>query len=86
MDERYPLDDWFDGQIWLLEQGVDFTENVPTFRAGLRYWARTLHQVRLRTQTRYRKGDHLSPTFDPKIKTAIVVQAIPLQPGDRGYK
>jgi hypothetical protein len=48
--ERYPLSDWFDGDIWQLEPGIDFTENLPTIRSALRYWAYQVYQGTIRTR------------------------------------
>ena len=31
----YPWDQWFDGQVWKLEEGVDFKGTVFMFRRGL---------------------------------------------------
>ena len=36
----YNWDLWFDGQIWKLEQGIDFPTPVNTFRHLVKYHAR----------------------------------------------
>ena len=77
MNERYPLDQWLDGQVWYLEQGTDFTEDVDTFRSGLRHWAKTLYRSRLRSHSSHRRGSLHEPGFDLRVKTAITIQAIP---------
>jgi hypothetical protein len=30
---KYPWDEWFDGDIWVLEQGEDFTISLPNMRS-----------------------------------------------------
>lgn len=77
MNERYPLDQWLDGQVWYLEQGTDFTEDVATLRSGLRHWAKTLYGSRLRTHMSHRRDAFREPGFNHRIKTAITIQAIP---------
>lgn len=29
---KYPWTEWFDGRVWELERGVDFTPVLPNFR------------------------------------------------------
>jgi len=79
MNERYPLDQWLDGRVWYLEQGTDYTEDTETFRSGLRYWAKTLHGVKIRSQMRYRRGSLQEGTWVHGVKTAITIQAIRTQ-------
>lgn len=65
MNERYPLDQWLDGQVWSLTQGTDFTETVPNMRSGLRHWAKQ-YGAKLRTHS-------LRPQEGPP---ALIVQAL----------
>jgi hypothetical protein len=77
MNERYPLDQWLDGQVWRLVQGEDFTEDIATFRSGLRHWAKTLYSKSLRSSTSHNPATYGQPGFDPRIKTVLTVQALP---------
>ena len=33
--EKYPYAQWFDGQMWALEEGVDFTTSVDSLRGAI---------------------------------------------------
>ena len=45
---RYNWDDWFDGQIWRLEQGEDFEVDPSSFRSTITAAARR-YEVSVRT-------------------------------------
>lgn len=77
MNERYPLDQWLDGQVWFLVQGEDFTEDVATFRSGLRHWAKVLYNKSLRSKKGYRPDSLNQPGFNFTVPTAITIQALP---------
>lgn len=46
---RYPWDEWCDGRIWKVTQGVDFHIKTVSFRQNLAYVA-TRRKLRLRTR------------------------------------
>jgi len=72
MNERYPLDQWLDGQVWELDTGVDFVEDVPTFRSGLRYWAKLLYGKRITSRIGKRAND---PGVEPRWADVLRIQA-----------
>lgn len=61
---EYPWDDWFNGDIWVLEHGRDFTAKLASFRV-IAYAAARRRGVRLKTG--------LNPDGQ-----SIAIQAIPL--------
>jgi hypothetical protein len=46
--ETYPYDKWFNGRIWMLQQGTDFTCTANSLRSTIRNAAVKRH-MRLRT-------------------------------------
>lgn len=61
---EYPWDDWFNGDIWVLEHGHDFTAKLASFRV-IAYAAARRRNLRLKTG--------LKPDG-----TSIAIQAMPL--------
>ena len=41
--QRYPVDQWFDGSVWELTKGVDFTCKVQSLRTALQAHAKKTH-------------------------------------------
>jgi len=39
--EEFPYDEWFDGQIWMLTRGVDFTQERRGMASRCRHAAKT---------------------------------------------
>ena len=50
-NDAYPYDEWFDGQIWKLYQGVDFNCTAISMRINL-YNAAKRKDVKIRTSIR----------------------------------
>ena len=50
-NDAYPYDEWFDGQIWKLYQGVDFNCTAISMRINL-YNAAKRKDVKIRTSMR----------------------------------
>ena len=48
--ERYPWIDWFDGQPWLLESGIDFEAATDSMRSCA-YAAARRHGVKIAMRT-----------------------------------
>ena len=49
-EEQYPWADWFDGQAWLLENGVDF-DALPESMRSCAYAAARRHGVKISLRT-----------------------------------
>jgi len=47
----YPYEEWFDGQVWKLYQGVDFDCSITSMRVNL-YNAAKRKGIKIRTSTR----------------------------------
>lgn len=56
---RYPYNQWFNGDTWKLEHGVDFTTNIQHLRTGLGHAAR-------------KRGGILRTTISEDNKTLII--------------
>lgn len=52
---KYPYDDWFNGQVWKLKQGVDFDITAKNMQINL-YAAASRYDLKLQTKLR---GDEL---------------------------
>ena len=50
-NDAYPYDEWFDGQVWKLYQGVDFDCTVISMRVNL-YNAAKRRGIKIRTSMR----------------------------------
>lgn len=61
---EYPWDDWFNGDIWVLTHGRDFTAKLASFRV-IAYAAARRRNIRLKTG--------LKPDG-----SSIAIQAVPL--------
>ena len=48
--EQYPWADWFDGQAWLLEQGIDYDAETDSMRSCA-YAAARRHGVKISLRT-----------------------------------
>lgn len=48
--EQYPWADWFDGQAWLLENGIDF-DALPESMRSCAYAAARRHGVKISLRT-----------------------------------
>jgi len=48
--EQYPWADWFDGQTWLLEQGIDYDAETESMRSCA-YAAARRHGVKISLRT-----------------------------------
>ncbi len=64
---KYPFDQWFDGQIWELTEGVDFKIPAPSFRGGL-YNKTRLFGVEIVTAS----------TTNEAGKVVYTIQAVPV--------
>ena len=49
-EEQYPWADWFDGQAWLLEQGIDYDAETVSMRSCA-YAAARRHGVKIAMRT-----------------------------------
>ena len=49
-EEQYPWADWFDGQAWLLEQGIDYDAETDSMRSGA-YAAARRYGVKISVRT-----------------------------------
>ena len=49
-EEQYPWADWFDGQAWLLESGIDFEAATDSMRSCA-YAAARRHGVKIAMRT-----------------------------------
>jgi len=49
--DAYPYDEWFDGQVWKLYQGVDFDCGVISMRVNL-YNAAKRNGIKIQTSLR----------------------------------
>ena len=54
--EQYPWTDWFDGQAWLLEKGIDYDAEADSMRSCA-YAAARRHGVKIALRT---VGDDLA--------------------------
>jgi hypothetical protein len=50
-NDGYPYDEWFDGQVWKLYQGVDFDCGLVSMRVNL-YNAARKRGIKIRTSMR----------------------------------
>lgn len=74
--EKYPYAQWFDGQMWALKEGEDFTTSVDSLRGAINS-AKNKRGVQVRTASVLdpATGKHIvtiqkTGTLEPKPKTA----------------
>jgi hypothetical protein len=60
---KYPWDKWFDGQIWVLEEGVDFDRDPQGFRVTVLIRGR---KRGLEIRTAIRDGDVIVQNMGPR--------------------